>query len=152
MEKQRIQDMSNVRVNPLWSLDRELFIADGEPYVFGDTLYLYGSRDVFDGKVDGYVEWCSRDYHVVCTKDMKTWEDCGVSFTMDEIPAQYTEERPARLWAPDLCFNPKDGKYYLFSCLNKGRGIFVASSDSPKGPFTDTKRLKTFKRNLVQLL
>lgn len=134
--------MSSVRVNPLWSLDRELFIADGEPYVFGDTLYLYGSRDVPEGLVNGQIDWCSEDYHVVCSKDLVTWKDCGTSYTLDEIPGKDTMgDRPLRLWAPDVCYNPKDQKYYLFSCLNGGRGFFVASSDSPEGPFSNTKKL-----------
>ena len=128
--------------NTLWSLDMKLYIADGEPYVFNDTLYLYGSRDVPGGMVNGQVDWCSEDYHVVCSKDLVNWKDCGKSYSLDEIPGKDDMgDRPLRLWAPDACYNPKDQKYYLFSCLNGGRGFFVASSDSPEGPFTNTKRL-----------
>ena len=101
-------------VNPLWSLDAELYIADGEPYVFNDTLYLYGSRDVPGGLVNGQVDWCSEEYHVVCSKDLVHWKDCGTSYSLDEIPGKENMgERPLRLWAPDVCFNPKDQKYYL---------------------------------------
>ena len=33
------------------------YIPDGEPYVFGDRLYVYGSHDKFGGK-----EYCENDY------------------------------------------------------------------------------------------
>lgn len=133
--------MKNTIINSLLPLENGLFIPDGEPYVFDDTLYLYGSRDVYSGDINGVKAWCSHDYHVICSRDLKTWDDCGVSYTIDEIPKQYTDRKPIRLWAPDVCFNPKDKKYYLFSCLNTSNGYFVASSPSPTGPFTDTKRL-----------
>ena len=33
--------------NPILPFD--IYIADGEPKVFGDRVYLYGSHDLFDG-------------------------------------------------------------------------------------------------------
>ena len=27
------------------------FVPDGEPHIFGDRVYLYGSHDIFDGKI-----------------------------------------------------------------------------------------------------
>ena len=33
------------------------YVPDGEPHVFGDRLYIFGSHDRFDGK-----EYCENDY------------------------------------------------------------------------------------------
>ena len=60
--------------NPILPFD--IYIADGEPKVFGDRVYLYGSHDLFDG---GY---CSYDYHVYSApvNDLTSWTDHGVCF------------------------------------------------------------------------
>lgn len=133
--------MSKQITNPLLPLEWELFIADGEPHVFDGYLYLYGSRDVKNGLQEGEQYWCSKDYHVVRTKDLAAWEDMGISYTFSDIPAEALPETAKRLWAPDVCFNPDDGRYYLYICTNGGGGYFAASSDSPAGPFTGTKRI-----------
>jgi arabinoxylan arabinofuranohydrolase len=136
----KIAAMKNPLINSILPLDWELYIADGEPYVFEDTLYLYGSRDVPGGVIDGKREWCSQDYHVICTKDLENWEDCGVSYTIDEVAKVQDNSKNPRLWAPDVCYNPRDGRYYLYACT-PGGGFFVASSDSPRGPFSGTRRM-----------
>jgi beta-xylosidase len=51
--------------NPV--LPSDVCIPDGEAHVFGDTLYVYGSRDM---KSDSY---CSEQYNVVSTQDMIHW-------------------------------------------------------------------------------
>ena len=33
------------------------YVPDGEPHVFGDRIYLYGSHDRFDGEM-----FCLNDY------------------------------------------------------------------------------------------
>ena len=38
------------------------YIPDGEPYVFGDRVYVYGSHDYFNGYV-----FCMGDYAVSYT-------------------------------------------------------------------------------------
>jgi len=48
-------------------LPLDIYIPDGEAHVFGDTLYVYGSRDMHG---DTY---CSEQYNVVSTKDMRRW-------------------------------------------------------------------------------
>ena len=105
------------------------YIPDGEPKVFGDRLYLYGSYDRFGS---GY---CSKEYHVVSAplNDLTDWTDHGVSFTTDEVPWS-----DADLYAPDaLCRN---GKYYLFFCLSDGTEG-VAESASPAGPFANARQI-----------
>jgi len=47
------------------------YVPDGEPYVFGDRLYVYGSHDKFNGK-----NFCLGDY--VCwsapVDDLGNWK------------------------------------------------------------------------------
>ena len=114
-------------LNPF--LPFETYIPDGEPKVFGDRLYLYGSFDRFDC---GY---CSGEYHVVSAPlaDLTDWTDHGVSFSTDAVPWS-----DADLYAPDALY--RNGKYYLFFCLSDGTEG-VAESASPAGPFTNARQI-----------
>ena len=53
------------------------YIPDGEPYVFGDRVYVYGSHDYFNGYV-----FCMGDY--VCwsapVDDLGNWRYEGVIY------------------------------------------------------------------------
>ncbi len=114
-------------LNPF--LPFETYIPDGEPKVFGDRLYLYGSYDRF-GR--GY---CSGEYHVVSAPlaDLTDWTDHGVSFTTDAVPWSNAD-----LYAPDALYH--NGTYYLFFCLSDGTEG-VAESDSPVGPFENARQI-----------
>ncbi len=106
-----------------------IYTADGEPKVFGNRVYLYGSNDLFDG---GY---CSKEYHVYSAPvdDLTDWTDHGISFTTDAVPWS-----DAVLYAPDaLLYN---GVYYLFFCLSDG-SEGVAQSNRPEGPFVNARRI-----------
>lgn len=105
------------------------YIPDGEPKVFGDRLYLYGSYDRFGS---GY---CSKEYRAVSAplNDLTDWTDHGISFSADAVPWS-----DADLYAPDaLYFN---GRYYLFFCLSDGTEG-VAESASPAGPFVNARQI-----------
>ena len=114
-------------LNPFLPFDT--YIPDGEPKVFGDRVYLYGSYDLFGG---GY---CSSVYHTVSAPltDLTDWTDHGVSFSVDGVPWS-----DAVLYAPDAA--EYNGKYYLFFCLSDG-SEGVAESDSPVGPFVKARRV-----------
>ena len=105
------------------------YIPDGEPKVFGDRVYLYGSYDLFNG---GY---CSKTYHVFSapSAELTRWTDHGISFTVDAVPWS-----DALLYAPDALFFR--GKYYLFFCLSDGTEG-VAESERPVGPFENARRI-----------
>lgn len=105
------------------------YVPDGEPKVFGDRLYLYGSYDLFDG---GY---CCDRYHVFSAPlaDLTAWTDHGVSFTVGDVPWS-----DALLYAPDALYH--QNKYYLFFCLSDGTEG-VAESGSPTGPFTNARQI-----------
>ena len=59
------------------------YIPDGEPYVFGDRVYVYGSHDKFNGDF-----YCMLDY--VCwsapVDDLGDWRYEGVIFRKDQDP------------------------------------------------------------------
>lgn len=105
------------------------YVPDGEPKVFGDRLYLYGSFDLFNR---GY---CCNQYHVFScpVTDFSNWTDHGVSFTTDEVPWSN-----ASLYAPDALFYK--GRYYLYFCLSDGTEG-VAESDRPEGPFKNARQI-----------
>ena len=106
------------------------YIPDGEPHVFGDRVYLYGSHDRFDGK-----KFCLNDY--VCysadVKNLKNWRYEGVIYTKTQDPRM--TDGTHELWAPDVV-QGKDGRYYLYYCPDdKIRSIGVAVCDTPAGKY-----------------
>ncbi len=64
--------------NPL--LPPHICIPDGEAHVFGDRLYVYGSRDLLPN------DYCSGEYAVVSTADMLHWDVSGKSLDGKDIP------------------------------------------------------------------
>lgn len=100
-------------------MDRQLDIADGEPYLFGDTLCLCGSRDVPAGLVTGTLAWRSDEYHVGRSTELIHWEDCGPSNSIGAVPDRYKASVvPNRLSAPDLCFIQGIGSTTCFPVLS----------------------------------
>lgn len=113
---------------PLWE-----YIPDGEPRVFGDRVYVYGSHDNA-----GSTKFC--DYVLKCWSapldDLNNWVCHGDIFRTRETfdhPADtdWTDENNY-LYAPDVV--EKDGKYYLYAYIINSVGC-VAVSDKPEGPF-----------------
>ena len=105
------------------------YIPDGEPHVFGDRVYVYGSHDRFNG-----YEFCQNDY--VCysapVDDLKDWKYEGVIFGRTDDPRNVSGEQC--LFAPDVTQGP-DGRYYLYYCLNQETVVSVAVSDTPAGRY-----------------
>ena len=105
------------------------YIPDGEPHVFGDRLYIYGSHDAIRGKA-----YCERHYNVWSAPagNLKDWRNEDVSYLRDGDPTN--KEDQLQLWAPDAARGP-DGRYYLYYCYSFYPEIGVAVSESPAGPF-----------------
>lgn len=105
------------------------YIPDGEPYVFGDRVYIYGSHDAFNGYV-----FCQNDY--VCwsapINDLGNWRYEGVIYKKNADPVNSTNRMC--LYAPDVTVGP-DGRYYLYYVLDKVSIVSVAVSDTPAGPY-----------------
>ena len=101
------------------------YIPDGEPRVFGDRLYIFGSHDKFNGKTfceNDYVTWsCPVD-------DLSDWRYEGVIYTRNEDPYS------GNLYAPDV-IQGLDNKYYLFYCKSDVSVISVAVCDEPAGKY-----------------
>lgn len=106
------------------------YIPDGEPHVFGERLYVYGSHDRFDGK-----KFCMNDY--VCwsasVTDLTDWHYEGVIFRKIQDPRMPNGEH--EMWAPDVV-QGKDGRYYLYYCPDDTvKSIGVAVCGEPAGEY-----------------
>lgn len=114
---------------------RDVFTADPAALVVGDTVYLYAGRD--ESNNDKYL---MHEWRAYSSTDMKHWKPHGVVLK----PTDFT-------WSTGDAYASqvveKDGKFYFFATA-KWRGdannrptmaIGVAVSDSPTGPFVDTR-------------
>ncbi len=117
--------MSNP-ILPLWE-----YIPDGEPRVFGDRVYLYGSHDRVgtDSFCDYKLKVWSASIH-----NLNNWTCHGDSFHTcdDQDHKADTDWTSNELYAPDVVC--KDGKYYLYAYILGAKGC-VGVSDHPEGPF-----------------
>lgn len=105
------------------------YIPDGEPYVFNDRVYVYGSHDRFNGHA-----YCLNDY--VCwsasVDNLADWKYEGVIYKKTDDPMN--AEANMCLYAPDVTVGP-DGRYYLYYVLDKVPVVSVAVSDQPAGQY-----------------
>lgn len=111
---------------PLWEN-----IPDGEPRVFGNRVYLYGSHDRVAGTA-----FCDFKLKVWSAPldDLGSWQCHGDSFrtrpgSAREADTPWTDHE---LYAPDVV--EKDGKYYLYAYIVGAKGA-VGVADKPEGPF-----------------
>ena len=113
------------------------YIPDGEPYVFGDRVYVYGSHDKFDGEL-----FCMNDY--VCwsapTDDLGNWRYEGVIFKKTDDPINPDGKRC--LYAPDVQLG-LDGRYYLYYAFDSLGVMSVAVCDTPAGKYEYHGSVKT---------
>ncbi len=105
------------------------YIPDGEPYVFGDRVYVYGSHDRFNGHV-----FCLGDYMgwSAPVDDLSDWRCEGVIYPRDADPVN--ADGHMCLYAPDVTQGP-DGRYYLYYVYDKVGFVSVAVCDSPAGRY-----------------
>lgn len=112
--------------NPYLPLDE--YVPDGEPHVFGDRLYIFGSHDIFGTK-----EYCSDNY--VCwscpVDDLGAWTYDGEIYNINRHP---NLEKKENLYAPDVV-QGNDGMYYLYYSIANSSIISVAKSFSPNGQY-----------------
>lgn len=119
-------------------------VPDGEPHIFGDRLYVYGSHD-------GGHSFCELDYVLWSAPltDLSDWRYEGVIYRKDQDPINGADWQgqippldpyyqslpgPHTLFAPDAAEGP-DGRYYLYYSLDFSNLISVAVADKPEGPF-----------------
>ncbi len=107
------------------------YIPDGEPRVFGDRIYVYGSHDRVGS------EWfCDYKLKVWSAplSNLNEWTCHGVAFSTRDSEGHKSDVdwTDNELYAPDVV--EKDGKYYLYAYIVGAKGC-VAVSDKPEGPF-----------------
>lgn len=118
---------------PLWE-----YIPDGEPRVFGDRVYLYGSHD--RASSENFCDYKLKVWSAPLS-DLSSWQCHGDSFHTrpDKDHESSVTHTDRELYAPDvICRN---GRYYLYAYILGSKGI-VGVSDTPEGPF---KLLSTYK-------
>lgn len=113
-------------------LPPDVYIPDGEPHVFGDRLYIYGSHDAEGGKA-----FCMLDYEVwsapVC--DLTDFRCEGTVYRAHQDP-KYGKPN-FYMYAPDVVQGP-DGRYYLYYAMSGETftdPVHVAVCDSPAGMY-----------------
>lgn len=105
------------------------YVPDGEPHVFGNRVYLFGSHDKFNGKA-----YCENDYVVwsADVNDLSVWTNHGIVYRKEQDP--FCKGKNLQLWAPDVT-RGVDGRYYLYYATNFVNRIAVAVADRPEGPY-----------------
>ncbi len=90
-------------------------IGIGDPAVifYEDRYYLYATGD-------------NRSYDVYTSPDLVLWNKGAKIFTSNE----------SGVWAPDVFYNDRERKFYLYYTVNMQIGVAV--SDRPDGIFRDT--------------
>lgn len=125
--------MKKQAFNPYLPLDT--YIPDGEPHVFGDRVYVYGSHDA-----EGGTNFCLLDYECwsASVHDLSDWRCEGTIYRAEQC-RHYSGERQD-MYAPDAVQGP-DGRFYLYYDLS-GQGnhgfdgpISVAVCDTPAGKY-----------------
>lgn len=105
------------------------YVPDGEPHVFGDRVYVYGSHDRFGAPI-----FCVNDY--VCWSasidDLSSWRYEGVIYEKKQDPHNKTGLRC--LYAPDVT-QGTDGRFYLYYAFDFMGEMGVAVSDTPAGHY-----------------
>lgn len=129
-----MEQNKKLALNPYLPLN--VCIADGEPHVFGDRVYVFGSHDRPGGE-----SFCELDYEVwsAPVDDLGSWFSHGIAYSAKQDPG-YSERKPF-LFAPDVAHG-NDGRFYLYYSLGGWRGkhgyegpISVAVSDAPEGKY-----------------
>lgn len=119
--------MSDVILNPylpLWE-----YIPDGEPRIFDNRLFIYGSHD-FAG---GHKGFCPGDYMAWSAPldDLSQWSCHGVLYKRSETPDFDESDAMA---APDVV-KGDDGRYYIYYNTNAQFICRIGVADKPEGPF-----------------
>ncbi|MDO4285034.1 MAG: family 43 glycosylhydrolase [Eubacteriales bacterium] len=127
--------MKRQALNPFLPLDE--YIPDGEPHVFGDRLYLFGSHDT-----EGGTRYCSEGNYLCYSApldDLSDWRCEGEIFHVSQNPHCVPGEKND-LYAPDVV-RGNDGRYYLYYIIDgktpaTGHNmIHVAVCDTPAGRY-----------------
>lgn len=128
------QDPVHNLTNPY--LPDDVYIPDGEPHVYGNRVYLYGSHDL-----DGTRFPCEGDYQCwsAPVDDLTKWRNEGTIYQRFQDPFIYHHRNDLRpfnkyLFAPDVV-HVGDYWYLFYGVGMSGSGIGVAVSKAPADHF-----------------
>ncbi|MDW5288125.1 carbohydrate-binding protein [Formosa sp. PL04] len=107
--------------NPVFT---QRYTADPTALAHNGRVYIWASHDV-----DGQNPYQMNDITCMSSADMVNWTDHGEVFKTPEKASWATHA-----WAPSVVY--RNNKFYLYFG-DGNRGIGVAVSDSPTGPFVD---------------
>jgi arabinoxylan arabinofuranohydrolase len=114
------------------------YIPDGDPHVFGDRVYLYGSHDLANSQ--SFCDYVLKVWSAPLN-DLNSWTDHGVVLATRDMDGRKDDI----LWTDNQFYAPDiakiDGKYYLFAQV-VGAPCPVAVSDTPVGPFKVIKHVQ----------
>lgn len=122
--------MRHQTTNPFLPLNA--YIPDGEPHVFGDRVYLFGSHDKEGGE-----RFCMLDYEgwSAPVDDLSDWRSEGVIYRAEQDPVSQRTGKRITLAAPDAV-RGNDGRYYLYYTTDGFQHpISVAVCDRPMGKY-----------------
>lgn len=118
--------------NPILPLEE--YIPDGEPHVFGERIYLFGSHDM-----EGGDRYCAMENYVVWSAPLNAptdWRCDGEIYSAKQDP-DYVEGEFNDLYAPDVV-RGNDGRYYLYygsAGVSGHDKLKVAVCDTPAGRY-----------------
>ena len=141
--------MKKQALNPYLPLDT--YIPDGEPHVFGDRVYVFGSHDKEGGNT-----FCMLDYECwsAPVEDLCDWRCDGTIYRAEQDPTR--SEKYQYMYAPDVV-RGNDGRFYLYYALAHTAftgPIHVAVCDTPAGKYEYYGEVRnpdgsTFDRNIT---
>ncbi len=104
------------------------YLPDGEPRVFDQRLYIFGSHDNAKGNdycLNDYVSWSAP------LSDLSDWRYEGIIYRKDQDPMNKKNEP---MYAPDVA-QGSDGRFYLYYSVKNTSVMSVAVCDSPTGQY-----------------
>lgn len=104
-------------------------VPDGEPHIFGDRLYVFGSHDEI-----GTDQYCTGSYvgWSAPLTDLADWRYEGEIYAKGEDPLD--PDGTKNYYAPDVV-QGNDGRYYLYYSICDSNVLSVAFADRPEGPY-----------------
>lgn len=105
------------------------YVPDGEPRVFGDRIYVYGSHDEFGAS--GYCTGCYVGWSASAVNPGE-WTYEGVILEKGQDPLDPEGNRS--YYAPDVV-RGSDGRFYMYYSIEDSYVISVAVCDEPVGKY-----------------
>ncbi|MFA6778655.1 MAG: endo-1,4-beta-xylanase [Paludibacteraceae bacterium] len=120
--------------NPLYT---QRYGADPCAMVYNDEVFIYMTNDIYEysnGAISTNNYGTITEINCVSSKDLVNWTDHGPM----KVAGTGGISKAGNSWAPTACHAKINGKEKFFLYFaNGGNGIYVVTSDTPYGPWTD---------------